>query len=72
MINIFIGLIGSYSWGVFQGNLEQVNNAMVRCNLFKQNRSIMFEYMKLNCSQLIIDYPELNMYPEIDLNLYII
>jgi hypothetical protein len=67
MINIFIGLIASYSWRVFHGHLERVNDVMGHFNLFKQNRSIIFEYIKLNSSQLIIDYSELNMYPQIDL-----
>jgi len=67
MINIFIGLIGSYSWRGFHGHLERVNDVMGHFNLFKQNLSIIFEYIKLNCSQLIIEYSELNIYQEIDL-----
>ncbi len=67
MVNTFIGSIASYSWGLFNGHLKQLDKAMLRLDSFKQNRSIILEYIKLNCSQLIIEYPEFYMDPKIDL-----
>lgn len=67
IINTFIGLIASYSLGLFHGHSKQLDKAMLHLDSFKQNQSIMLVYIKSNCSQPIIEYPEFFMYPQIDL-----
>ncbi|CAF1933452.1 unnamed protein product [Rotaria magnacalcarata] len=67
MIGTIIGLIASYSLGVFHRHSKQINEAMLRLDLRKQNRSKILENVKSNCSQLIVEYPEFNVYPQINL-----
>jgi hypothetical protein len=64
---MFIGLIASYSLGLFHGYVKQIDKVMRRLDSSKQNRSAVLEYIESNCSQLIINYPELYMHPQIDL-----
>lgn len=47
MINTFIGLIASYSLGLFHGYLEQIDTAMRRLDSSKQNRFAVLEYKKI-------------------------
>jgi hypothetical protein len=67
MFNGFIGLIISYSLGLHHGYLEQLNKAILRLDPSKQNRSTILAYIQFNCSQLIVKYPEFDIYPQIDL-----
>ncbi|CAF4890676.1 unnamed protein product [Rotaria socialis] len=67
MIGTIIGLIASYSLGVFHRHSKQIDEAMLRLDLRKQNRSKILENVKSNCSQLIVEYPEFNVYPQINL-----
>ncbi|CAF3410651.1 unnamed protein product, partial [Rotaria socialis] len=67
MIGTIIGLIVSYSLGVFHRHSKQIDEAMLRLDLRKQNRLKILENVKSNCSQLIVEYPEFNVYPQINL-----
>lgn len=39
----------------------------MRLDSFKQNRSTILADIQFNCSQLIVKYPEFDIYPQIDL-----
>ncbi|CAF2105310.1 unnamed protein product [Rotaria magnacalcarata] len=67
MINISIALGAVLSMGIFHGHSQQLDWAMLRLDSFKQNRSKIFEYIRSNCSQLIVEYPEFYTFPQAEL-----
>ncbi|CAF3944975.1 unnamed protein product [Rotaria sp. Silwood1] len=66
-INILLLAMGSLSIGIFLGHSNQLDWAMMRLDAFKQNRSKILEYIRSDCSQLIVEYPEFYTYPEAEL-----
>lgn len=67
MINIPLAALTGFTVGTFLGHSENLDTALLRLDLTKQNRSKIFEYIKSNCSQLMIEYPEFDTFPKVEL-----
>jgi len=59
--------MATLSIGIFYGHSNQLDWAMLRLDPFKQNRSKVLEYIRSNCSQLVVEYPEFYTFPEAEL-----
>lgn len=48
-VNILLLAMASLTIGIFYGHSNQLDWAMLRLDSFKQNRSKILEYIRLNC-----------------------
>ncbi|CAM4864920.1 unnamed protein product [Rotaria socialis] len=56
-----------FTIGIFYAHSIKVDNAVRRLNEPKQKRSIIFEYIMKNCSELLVLYPEFYQVPRFEL-----
>lgn len=66
-INGLISTMAGISFGSFLQYEHEVENALIRLNKLNQNKSKIFNYIHSNCSNLILEYPEFALFPQIDL-----
>jgi hypothetical protein len=66
-VNMLLVMMAAYSVGRFYAHSKNLDYAMLRLDLCKQNRSKILEYMRSNCSQLIVEYPEFYISPHVKL-----
>jgi hypothetical protein len=66
-INMLLGFMAAYSIGIFYGHSKNLDYVMLHLDSYKQNRSKILEYIRSNCSQLIIEYPEFDIFSQVDL-----
>lgn len=66
-INTPFIFITGFSIGTFYAHSEEVDTALLRLDLSKQNRTKLWEHIKLNCSNLLIEYPEFDTFPRVEL-----
>ena len=66
-INTPFIFITGFSIGIFWAHSEEFEKALLRLDLIKQNRTKLWEHIKLNCSTLLIEYPEFDTFPKVNL-----
>jgi hypothetical protein len=67
MVNAFIAVMALFSMGIFYGHSQQLDWAMLRLDSSKRNRSKILEYIRSNCSQLIVEYSEFYTFSKAEL-----
>lgn len=67
MINTLLAAMGGASVGAFLQYQEGMETAMIRLDTLKRNKLKVYDYIKSNCTQLLVEYPEFNLFPTIDL-----
>ncbi|CAM4928550.1 unnamed protein product [Rotaria socialis] len=67
IVNGLISIPAMFSMGMFYEHSREVDQAILRLNSLKRNRSNVFQYIMLNCSELVHEYPEFGASPQVDL-----
>ncbi|CAF3672808.1 unnamed protein product [Rotaria socialis] len=67
IVNGLISIPAMFSMGMFYEHSINVSQAVVNFNSFKRNRSNIFQYIMVNCSQLLHEYPQFYIFPHVDL-----
>ncbi|CAF3200457.1 unnamed protein product [Rotaria socialis] len=67
LVNGLISIPAMFSMGMFYEHSREVDQAILRLNSLKRNRSNVFQYIMLNCSELVHEYPEFGASPQVDL-----
>ncbi len=66
-INFIIGFMAAYSIRWHPNNLDTVDAAILKTNSIISNRAKILTFIKMNCTKLLIQFPELEALPDIDL-----
>lgn len=66
-INFIIGLMAAYSMGLHHDYLNKVDAAIVKASSIIFNRSKILDSIRKNCTQLLVQFPELEVLPAMDL-----
>ncbi len=53
--------------GMLYQHSNEVDKVILQLDVYKRNRSEIYRYITLNCSQLLIEYPEFMIFSQVDL-----
>ncbi len=67
LVNTVILVPAIFSMGMLYQHSTEVDKSMRQLDAFKRNRFEIYRYGTLNCSQLLIEYPEFILFVQLDL-----
>ncbi|CAF1515136.1 unnamed protein product [Rotaria magnacalcarata] len=67
ILNTVLLILATLSIGLYVGGSTEIDKKNIRFDSFMSNRSLIYEYIKVNCSEVPMHYPIFDEFPTIQL-----